>query len=107
MGDSAWSNPPLVHAPRPAAASRVIFLSTKWQYDQDNGNVKMYDYLLGNSECSTRHTRRCVAAGGRPWPNLYIESHQSRYGSVERAMVGRGTGEAAWRFARSNSRRIS
>jgi hypothetical protein len=47
MDGSAWSYPPLVHAPRPAAAGRGIFISTQWlQYDQDNGNMKMYDYLL-------------------------------------------------------------
>jgi len=41
MDDSGWSNPPLVHAPLPAAVRRGIFMSR-----QLNGDMKMYDYLL-------------------------------------------------------------
>jgi hypothetical protein len=37
--DSAWSNPPLVHAALPAAARRGIFISS-----QLNGHIRMYDY---------------------------------------------------------------
>jgi hypothetical protein len=46
MDDSGWTNPPLVHAPFPAAVSRGIFISRKRPHDQDNGDMKMYDYLL-------------------------------------------------------------
>jgi hypothetical protein len=41
MDASGWSNPPLVHAPLPAAARRGIFISKHL-----NGDIKMYDYLL-------------------------------------------------------------
>ncbi len=41
MDDSAWSNPPLVHAALPAAVGRGIFISGHL-----NGDMKMYDYLL-------------------------------------------------------------
>jgi hypothetical protein len=41
MDDSGWSNPPLVHAPLPAAVRRGIFISRHL-----NGDMKMYDYLL-------------------------------------------------------------
>jgi hypothetical protein len=41
MDDSGWSNPPLVHAPLPAAVGRGIFISRQLYAD-----MKMYDYLL-------------------------------------------------------------
>jgi hypothetical protein len=41
MDASGWSNPPLVHAPLPAAARRGIFISRHLI-----GAMKMYDYLL-------------------------------------------------------------